>query len=207
MHRFSDEKHLLPLDKFILAAGSSEADQFISKSPERCDVQWRKLHAEYCATKELRLSAVELPAELQSINCITALPSREAHGLAIHLQLNPDMFSIDVNPSVARMTVAAHDKFAHTILPGSKILLPTRGQQLNGIDFMMLQGFPKKLVKGMLRVSTEPLLRDLAGNAFSVPLPMAFSLAVLMSITSDKVGYINNQSQDSFDDEGILDAW
>jgi site-specific DNA-cytosine methylase len=134
------------LDKFLLAPTSASSLRHCGKekgiADEEVDPLWKKRQTEFCLDKGLRISSIAVPSELESCPWVKALPLRERNGLAIHLELQPDITSIDLNPTLPRMSIVTAKGFVSTVLPGGKVFMPKRKQQLVGVDMMRLQDSP-----------------------------------------------------------------
>ena len=103
--------------------------------------------------------------------------------------MEPKIQSIDVNPSIDRMTSTTDPTFIHTILPGAKIMMPEREQQLTGIDVMGVSGFGTEILKKAIAqgVATESLLRDMAGNMFALGIPICIVQSILRNMPDEHI--------------------
>ena len=175
-----------------------------------------KIQAEFCVSHGLRLSAVAMPADMRDSPILGKLPERELAGLSIWLQVKKNIFAIDLNPTLPRMPSVDTGEPIFTIVPNAKIIVPGRMQILCGIDCMQLQGFENRLIQKSLKskMATEPMLRDMAGNAFTVTIPMAITLAIMIVLTEEQIAHYKTLRNDphagqhsTSDVLGFLKAW
>eukprot|EP00972_Heterocapsa_arctica_P021363 3145544-Heterocapsa_arctica.AAC.1 len=69
-----------------------------------------------------------------------------------------------------------------TLTPGGKTWLFERDRLLLGYEALRLQGFPVSLVDSSYEQPSDPMMGDLAGNAFSATVVLAVTLGVFCHI-------------------------
>ena len=147
--------------------------------------------AQFCRAKDLQISACTLTPAMQASRWVVSLPHREQNGLAAHAQVQPDMKSIDLGPSIFRMNPVTHLETFHTLVPNSRIIYdhPECGWRLfTGAERMMLTGFSRQLLEAAGKMNfSEALFKDLSGNAFSGSCPLACFLSILAHVPQEHI--------------------
>jgi hypothetical protein len=69
-----------------------------------------------------------------------------------------------------------------TLTPGAKTWLFEHNRVLLGYEALRLQGFPVTLIDSSYEQPSDPMMGDLAGNAFSATVVLAVTLGVLCNI-------------------------
>jgi site-specific DNA-cytosine methylase len=210
----TDSSDIVPLSSFLL----HESDQYLKaelqrllelreKGLEKEDMSsWRNSLLDLCRQKGVDFEKLELPAGMASAPGIQGLRKREKKGLALYMQTTPDLSSLDVAPTLIRMTTS-RDKMLPTILPGSKIILIAEKRPLLGIEALAVQGFSASFLKEFASSPACPsrtidsFFMDLAGNAWSGPCMLALFVAVLTRCTEQHVQQFGAKSRSSFKEQ------
>eukprot|EP00972_Heterocapsa_arctica_P039584 5831177-Heterocapsa_arctica.AAC.1 len=69
-----------------------------------------------------------------------------------------------------------------TLTPGGKTWIYDKNRVLLGWEALRLQGFPVTLIDSSYEQPSDPMMGDLAGNAFSATVVLAVTLGVLCHI-------------------------
>ena len=143
---------------------------------------WRSDMIAACRKAGFHFSDMKLPAAYKTSKSIMALPPREQQGLAYWLRADPELTSLDVQPSLTRMA-RGHDGIIATITPHAKNIIPSAKRLILGLESMSLQGFPRKLLlkhaseNGGFSTAQDAMYQDLAGNAYT-----GFIMVIIMAV-------------------------
>lgn len=148
--------------------------------------KWRQCMLEECRKRGIDYNSVKLPDKMESAPGLVSLCQREKQGLAFWLEADPAITALDVYPSIGRMA-RGYEGILPTLVPGSKVVLVKQRRILSGLEALANQGFPAPLLRkladsGDMKVESDPLFADLAGNAYSGSVVLAVLLGVLAGL-------------------------
>ena len=199
----------LPLQDFLLRADDVYiAKQLIKLKATKAaglekpmqETQWGKDLQDACKAVCVPVSSLKLPPCLVGNETFASLNCREQKGVLLQLRVDPTVTSIDMHPSISRM-VAGTNGILNTVTPGSKILLlppvvPV-ARMMTGLEELSTVGFPAKVLKRFAEqcniVDADILMGDLAGNAMSGPVTLAFLVAILLEVSDTMVAYLGHR--------------
>ncbi len=106
--------------------------------------------------------------------------------MAFYLRTVPELCTLDVQPTIARMH-PTKEEVLMTLLPSSKVVLLKQRRILLGFEALRLQGFPESALRdyvlkygaGSKHVELDPFFLDLAGNAWAGPIMCSIIAAIL----------------------------
>jgi len=162
------------------------------ESQQVVDLEWRKKTLAKCHELNISYSMLRAPEAVKKSPWFSALTLREQQGIALRLIQLPSAKTCDSSQCVTRMQ--PHDEdVIHTFTPDCRmILMPPFVSQLRvmaGIEAMMLTGFDEQLLRSYMqktRISSDKLNSlycDMAGNAWSGSIALAFGISVLLHLT------------------------
>lgn len=147
------------------------------------DNTWLQTHKKVMEASGIRYREMTVPKDLQSNVWYNLLPLREQQVVGYYLTTDTEhtITSIDVSQRIDRAFIGKHG-LCPTVTPGMKTYLVEQCRLLTGLDSMLLQGYPRAVLDEMLKcrdAPSDPCLRELAGNAFAVPVLCAVLIGVL----------------------------
>ena len=164
---------------------------------EGCD--WWSQHEQFVRSKGYTCSALrKYVKDIEDTEWYDALKAREKAALSYGLTIQGKeekgpLLAVDISQRVDRMAYSYGCAF-NTLCPASKWWIVERKRLLTGWESLRLQGFPmqwvekaradaadaeQKCVLAAASGPSDPLLADLAGNAFSGPVVQAALIGML----------------------------
>ena len=179
---------MLPSKDPVVLMALHTMQESTKEAPKDKDQQWPALMAQFCMERNVLVSKCKVPPVVKNSPWFDLLPPREQQAMAVHLTMRPDTETIDLTHSINRIRPRSSRDFA-TILPGSRLLVKIPDgsfRVFTGCERMMLQGFHPDVVKhGLMKGNplTDAIMRDMAGNAFCAPIPMAILMSAVLWMT------------------------
>ncbi len=125
------------------------------------------------------------PQTLNTDICRDRAPDSDLRmGLAYYIKTEPKLVTLDVQPTLPRMTVTT-TPILMTLMPASKVVVLSEARVLLGFEALRVQGFPEETLKQYIaaqsskHIEMDPFFLDLAGNAFCGPIVCAVLMAIL----------------------------
>lgn len=193
----------LPLKDFLLPKSHPLHNELFYNFKANCKgdqegkMTWQAKTLAYCEQRQLSLSKCVPAQATRSSRWFPLLPTREQTCLGVAQRESPDLTGLDIGQSIERM-FRSYGTIA-SLIPGNKVWMffDDREQRpMYGIEQMMLTGFPLKMLEDALDAgaATDPLYKDMAGNAFTGSVVTAVLVAVLCHTTDEHIARMQGAS-------------
>jgi site-specific DNA-cytosine methylase len=195
----------VPYSQLLLPSDSAELTKELGRlqvmKDERAnqkvkDEKWMEEHANYFKQKGLRWGHAKPSADLAGSLWFKRLSEREKDCLVVAEKLGAAY--VDFSQGVSRMRSSTNrdSDLLFTMCPGQKVFLfGSHWRMMLGRESLTMQGFPWQ-AEECINNTTEALMNDLSGNAFSLPVIVALLTSTLLICPFSDVAVVASDSDE-----------